>query len=330
MKRLKLNILSPKGDNAMSGQKRPRKKAPTRTLWIAPALGVASAAVLLILFSTPDPSHGQTVSTTTVQTVPDWVGKLTLGALDVATLIPPNDPVLTDPGASDPSTGDPPPPHLSNGTNWALFGTAKRDLDPQNHFNQVISFDTHDPNAIAGAVRKFGPRTQVGMLTDQVELKYLYVGRTCGGGSTRLQLGIDGDGDGKFNQVPGGPDQNAFGYLGDKPFGGFCVMNQWVFEDMTDNVPKWDLSQWTAHGAGAFCTGANAMTCTWSQMVMFFNTVFPQHQVLNAVLVDDSQSFFTVDSGCAFFDQVAVGKDTLDEWNDTSSPGNQTANNCSN
>src|SRR6266852_36444 len=66
MKRLRLNILSPKGDSAMSGQKNPRKKALRRTVWIAPALGVSTMAVLLILFSAPDTSHGQTISSTQI------------------------------------------------------------------------------------------------------------------------------------------------------------------------------------------------------------------------------------------------------------------------
>jgi hypothetical protein len=50
----------------MSGQKNPRKKVLTRIVWIAPALGVGTAAVLLILFSLAVPSHGQTISHTQV------------------------------------------------------------------------------------------------------------------------------------------------------------------------------------------------------------------------------------------------------------------------
>jgi hypothetical protein len=65
MKRPRFNILSPKADNTMSGQKNPSKKLLARTVWLAPTLGVSAAAVLLILFSIADPSHGQTVSTIT-------------------------------------------------------------------------------------------------------------------------------------------------------------------------------------------------------------------------------------------------------------------------
>src|SRR5207253_6680915 len=170
-----------------------------------------------------------------------------------------------------------------------------------NQFNEVISFDTTDPNAIAGAFRRLGDNVQVGMLTNQVELKYYLVGRTCGGGSPRIQLGISGDGNGTFNQFAGGPDQNAFGYLGDMPFGGGCVAGQWVHEDMTNSVPKWDLSQWTPLPT---CD----MTCTWTQMVTYFNTFYPNHRVLNANLVDDaSGNPFPPGRGCAYFDLVTTG-----------------------
>src|SRR6266850_3116278 len=48
----------------MSKQKNPWKKALARIVWLAPTLGVATAAVLLILFSIADPSQGQTISDT--------------------------------------------------------------------------------------------------------------------------------------------------------------------------------------------------------------------------------------------------------------------------
>jgi hypothetical protein len=231
-----------------------------------------------------------------------------LAALDMTTLIPATDPALTDPGTTDPSTDS--PPHLSRGGPWKLFGASKQTLDPQNPFNDVISFDTHDTAAVAGAFRKFGGHVKVGQLTDMVEVKYFYQGRTCSAGSTRFQLGIDQDGDGNF-------DHNAFGYLGDKPFGGGCLMGQWVFEDMTDNVAKWDLSKFNTAVPPPVCN----MTCTWQQMVTYLNTVFPNHQVLNIVLVDDSQSFAPTDVGCAFFDILTGGTRTLANHNDVAGNG---------
>jgi hypothetical protein len=253
-----------------------------------------------------------------------------LATLNPDTLLAADDPFLSDPANNDPVTTN--PPNFPKGGKFKLFGTAKDDTDPDadpspNPFNQVISFDTADPNAIAGAYKKFGDHVKIDMLDDTVEVKYFYVGRSCGGGSTRIQLGISGDGDSTFNQVPGGPDQNVFGYLGDKPFGGGCIPNAWVYEDMTNNVPKWDLSQYATYGSAAFC-GGNSMTCTWQQMELFLDTVFPNHRVLNEVLVDDSGSFVPTDRGCAYFDLLSAGARTLTNWDDTSDSGNTTANNC--
>src|SRR5437764_767573 len=89
-----------------------------------------------------------------------------------------------------------------------------------------------------------GDHVQVKMLTNQIELKYYFAGnKLCGGGSPRIQLGISGEGDGNFKQFTGGPDQNAFGYLGDTDGSqtGQCAAasNRWFHEDMTDNTPKW-------------------------------------------------------------------------------------------
>src|SRR2546425_7264731 len=113
------------------------------------------------------------------------VGAQTLGSLlgilatlDVSTLIPPDDPALTDPAANEAATTD--PPHLPKGGTYFLFGTAKNDVDPQNAFNEVISFDTTSATAVAGAFRRLGDQVKIGMLTHQVELKYYLVGRTCG------------------------------------------------------------------------------------------------------------------------------------------------------
>ena len=261
------------------------------------------------------------------QTLGSFLG--ILATLDVSTLIPPDDPALTDPAASESATTD--PPHLPKGGTYFLFGTAKNDVDPQNPFNEVISFDTTNPSAIAGAFRRLGDNVQVGMLTNQVELKYFFAGtKKCGGGSPRIQLGISGNGGGTFKQFPGGPDQNAFGYLSDSDgFQTGCLTvlnNQWVREDMTNSAPKWDLSQWNTFGPGAFCT-LGSLNCTWAQLVTFFNTVFPNHRVLNANLVDDSASFVAVARGCAYYDLVTTGARTLTGHEDTSGGGKQ-PNNC--
>ena len=242
------------------------------------------------------------------------VGRLT--TLDLSTLIPADDPILTDPAANDPATND--PAHFPKGGKFKLFGTAKDDVDPENPFNEVISFDTTPANPltgpfpIAGAYKKFGDHVKIDMLDDQVELKYYFIGRTCAGDGPRIQLGMDLDGDGKF-------DGNAFGHLGDKPFGGGCPTNLWVYEDMTNTVKKWDLSQFP--GSAIFC-GGNAMICSWQDMENFFAT-FPNHTVLNEVLVDDAGSFAPTSQGCGYFDLVSAGARTLTGHEDTSDGGKQ-------
>ncbi|HEV8686040.1 MAG TPA: hypothetical protein VGQ84_02105, partial [Gaiellaceae bacterium] len=55
--------------------------------------------------------------------------------------------------ASGPSSG-------GEGSSFELFGAAKRDLDPENASNEVISFDTTNPSAIAGVVRELGNRVK--------------------------------------------------------------------------------------------------------------------------------------------------------------------------
>jgi hypothetical protein len=243
---------------------------------------------------------------------PSWEPLSTAFAtFDFTTLLPADDPAMSDFQAT--STD---PKKLPKGSKYKLFGTAKDDVDPENSFNEVISFDTTDPNAVAGATRRLGDHIKIDQLDNQVELKYYFVGRTCGAGSPRIQLAIDGNGDGKFNQFTGGPDQNAFGYLGDAAFGGGCLPNQWVFEDMTDSAPKWDLSQF---GGG--------MTNSWDSMETFLNTTFPNHRVRSATLVDDSASFFVAGQGCAYFDLVSTGPRTLTGNEDTSDGGKET-NNC--
>ena len=70
----------------MSGQKILWKKWLTRTVWIAPTLGVSAAAVLLFLFSIADPSHGQTISDTQI-TLSCNDGHSVAAAVDPTTLL---------------------------------------------------------------------------------------------------------------------------------------------------------------------------------------------------------------------------------------------------
>jgi hypothetical protein len=177
------------------------------------------------------------------------------------------------------------------GEKFKAFGAVSIAQDPENSTNEVLAFDA-TTSTPAGVIRKLHKGTKVAELDNQVQLKYYFVGRTCTLGTPRIQLAIDTDGDGK-------PDGNAFGYLGDKAFGGGCVPGQWVFEDMTDNAPKWDLSQF---GGG--------MTNTWDQMEAFF-AAFPNHQVITGSLVDDPYGL-----GRVYFDNVVIGNRSIDNHED--------------
>lgn len=287
-----------------------------------PILTLAAAMLLWM----GQPTSAQTVDTTTV---PSWVGNLPFETVDTSTFIPAGDPIWTDPNTTDSATTN--PVHLPRGSVYKLFGSAKNTSDPQNPFNDVISFDTTSTTAVAGAVRLLGDHVQVMMLTNQIELKYLLIGRICGGGSPRIQLAIDGDGDGNFKQTPGGPDQNAFGYLGDSD--GFqtgnCAqaVNHWFHEDMTDAAPKWGLDQWAASGKPPVCDAAY-LNCRWDEVVRYFQTNWPNHRVLNAVLVDDaSGNPFPAGRGCAYFDLVNTGARTYTNHEDATGGGQQ-PNNC--
>lgn len=186
------------------------------------------------------------------------------------------------------------------GAAWFLFGTAQEDVDPENRRNDVVTWDTDVTDTSFGSgVRRFVAfGTKVPWLDNQLEVKYHYVGRTCAAGSTRFQLGVDTDGDGKANG-------NAFGYVGDQAFGGGCPSGSWVYEDMTNDAPKWDLSQF---GGG--------MTNTWDQVETFF-AAFPDHQVRRIWIIDDAQSFSEDVKGCAYIDLTSGGARTITDWDDT-------------
>lgn len=215
-------------------------------------------------------------------TIPSWVGNLVMG-LDPLAGADPASPTVTD----------------ALGFKFELFFTAQDDSDPKNPTNQVISMEPTNTGAIGVAIRKLNPGVKIDTLTDQLQLKYLFPTRSCGGGSPRFQLAIDTDGDGTSNG-------NAFGYVGHGPFGTGCLTAVWDIIDMTDNVGRWDLSQF---GGG--------MTMTWDLAVLFVNSAFPNHQVLRGSLVDDSATFSPPATGKAFYDLVTIGHRTLENWQDT-------------
>jgi len=79
---------------------------------------------------------------------------------------------------------------------------------------------------------------------------------------------------------------------------------------MTDNIGRWDLSQF---GGG--------MTLTWDQAEAFITATFPNHRVISGALVDDSCSFAPGSCGQAYYDLFTFENRTLEQDQDTVKAG---------
>lgn len=246
----------------------------------------------------------------------------TLATLDLDTLIA-EDLATIDTSASTSNPPDDPsqPAHFPPSGNFKLIGPAKDDIDPQNPYNEVISFDTAtDPLAVAMAFRAFGDHVKIHWFTDMIDLKYYFVGRSCGGGTPRIVLLVDANGDGKFNQSSG--DFAANGHVNPPSTVG-CPMNQWVHEDLTDSGNRWEITP-----GGAVPDLPNSFPYfTWNELIAAVNADFPNHRILAGFLIEDSQSFFPADRGCAYYDLLSIGPHPLSDHSDTSD-GNKQPNNC--
>lgn len=225
--------------------------------------------------------------------------------------------------------------NVAGGQNgFLLGGTAQHALDPENKSNQVISINTTPPiecttafiNCPAGTISRHID-ARITQLDNLLEFKSYFQNRSCGGGSPRIQLLIDVNGDGMA-------DGNAFGYTA-PPFAG-CVPNRWQYDDLTDELPRWDASQLVAFGfpsPGTICTNplfaANPAVCPfqthsgyipWNVMETVLTTVFPLHTVCSGALVDDS-SWMPAAAGVAYYDVISLGRATWTNWGDTAGRG---------
>jgi hypothetical protein len=219
---------------------------------------------------------------------------------------------------------------------FLLGGTAQNALDPENSSNQVIRINTTPPiecttavvNCPSGTVSRH-LEVKIAQLDNLLEFKSYFLNRSCGGGWPRIQLLIDVNGDGM-------PDGNAFGYTA-PPFAG-CVSNRWQNDDLTDELPRWDISQLAAAGLGfpglgAICTNplfaTNPVVCPfqthsgyipWQVFETVLTTLFPAHTVCGGALVDDSP-WSAAAAGVAYYDVISIGKATWTNWGDTAGRG---------
>jgi hypothetical protein len=218
---------------------------------------------------------------------------------------------LADP--VDPDRG--PSPH---GSAFKLFGNAEMTRDPENPQNIVLRVISEGAPgfAAAGAYRDLR-HVKLWHLDHQLSFKRAFVApNTCDGGSPRIQLLIDADGDGRFEQAPRGPDFVAHGHVR-PPFVG-CETSAptpanegpspstllWRFEDLTDEQVRWEITPASVLPIGPI-GGAGAVN--WDTLEAAISNAFADHQVLRASLVED----FNLTAGTAYYDLVTVLELTL-------------------
>jgi hypothetical protein len=212
---------------------------------------------------------------------------------------------------------------------FLLGGTAQHARDPQNPANDVIRINTLVEPFSGTVSRKLD--TKLYLLDNMLEFKSYYRNRSCGGGSARIQLAIDLDGDGIS-------DGNAFGHV-KPPFAG-CPPNVWDYDDVTDELPRWDISQFLDNGfptPGAICTdpilalipGLLATICPinthsgyipWNAFEAVVTKLFPYHTVCTGALVDDS-GWMPAAAGVAYYDVISLGRKTWTNFGDTAGRG---------
>jgi hypothetical protein len=201
-------------------------------------------------------------------------------------------------------------------TGFLLGGTAQNAVDPENPLNQVIKIDTTSPpecspagsyqHCRAGEVsRKLN--VQIAALDNMLEFKSYFQKRTCGGGSPRMQLAIDLDGNGTS-------DGNAFVYT--NPIAG-CAPNRWQYDDLTDEVPRWDLTQfWCSLMHPQPCIPPGSYVEPYAVAKTVLTTLFPNHKICSGALIDDS-GWDPATAGVAYYDIISLFRATWEEWEDS-------------
>jgi hypothetical protein len=211
------------------------------------------------------------------------------------------------------------------GGGFLLGATAQHAQDPENPANDVIRINTlADP--FYGTVSR-GLNVKIHALDNMLEFKAYFLNRSCGGGSPRIQLAVDLDGDGES-------DGNLHGHWPPPPFVFNCPPGRWDYNDLTDELPRWEV------GIGLAAAGFPALTCPspdpavnalcpfltasgyapWSVVEAVLTTLFPNHSVCRGSLVDDSGWLVGAD-GVAYYDVISIGRATWVDRSDTSGRG---------
>lgn len=200
------------------------------------------------------------------------------------------------------------------GHKFELIGAMVDAKDPENPTNDTISLTA---TTVGLAFRNLPPGIKIAALDNQLGLKYFFVGaRSCFGGSPRITLLVDSDGDGSF-------DFAAHGHVNPPLFGG-CPPNQWVYENLTDNLKRWETTPATILTPAPCGPVGGPTTCTWEELEARITLQFPNHRIFAGFLLDgESCSFFADPSaapfacGQAHYDLVTIENRTLENDQDT-------------
>ena len=249
------------------------------------------------------------VLTAQISTIPDWIGKAAVETPSADTLIVGGAVLTTDATSTQEEL-----PGL--GHKFELLGVMVRDADPENSVgnpggsgggaggNETISA-TMTPVSVALAFRSLPSGIRISALDNQLGLKYYFdAPRTCGGGSPRITLLLDADGDGDT-------DFAAHGHVNPPAYTG-CITNKWRYEDLADDLPRWEVTP------GGAVPGIPVFPLSsWDTLEAAVTAAFPSHKVTAGFLVDDSCSFFAAACGKAYYDLVTIENRTLEIWQDT-------------
>ena len=182
----------------------------------------------------------------------------------------------------------------SNEQQFRLYGTAGDVVDPQNPDNEAVVFDTTSGEPVI----MFRPLKELVVeLDNQLEFKYYMANRTCGGGSPRITLGVDNNNDGSA-------DFFLHGHV--VPDTGCPIQNNWVYQDLTDEGPRWEVTGLSPNPLRAYPYNP------WSAVEQAFGEL----PVVFGLLVEDSQAFVPTNRGQAFYDLVTIGNHTYTDHSD--------------
>jgi hypothetical protein len=209
---------------------------------------------------------------------------------------------------------------------WLLGGTAQLAQDPENPDNDVIRIRTDIPPFFGTVSRTVNVKAD--KLDNMLEWKSWFEAgpplKTCIGGSPRLQLAVDLDGNGQ-------PNGNIFLDTGVNGSGTGCPNETWLYEDSTggDGVtglglfpsppfttPNEERECAASQLAGPGVPGAGV---PWSQCEAFL-AAFPLHLVCTVALVDDTFGAPGM-SGTAYYDIISGGRATFEDRHDIAGRG---------